>query len=329
MSIGVVFKGEFIDVYPYMNWIFLVNQEGDLLQCRTELLVEGDTDLHDALFRQKKAEIAGIGNIPKGIIELSTEKFKKLGKIADKSKFCDLRFFYSNIFCGSEDGLDFIYFDTHSEEACNYRKVTDVPIASIAAKFMTVFAASVEANVTTLFDVSAGVFSKPALTGSVATRVSISDSSVNYYFGRTDLKLAGYEKSRLENGSHRKTEQDREKIDSIEDAHDFSGDLSGVDYVFNSNKGIYFVRGNALEYRMNNGRVHEFPFGFDGKLVRAHLIPGGKCFEFMEGIYCVTSDGNEELLRGECISSRGYANSINFNNSVSAVNESGAYIFKL
>lgn len=330
MNLGVHFEGSFLDVYPYMDWVFLLAQDGDLLFCRTDELIPDNKVLHDAMFRQAAMNSpSSADELNVGTIKLSTKKFRKLAKLPDGSKFCDLRFFYSNIFCGSEDGLQFLSFDTSTEKVVREEKVTDAPIASLTAKFMTVFAASLEDRVTTLFNVSAGGYAKKALTGSTATRIGVSDASVNYYFGPRDLSLAAYSRSKVESDNQNVQERDAEKIDLIGDAQEYSGDMHDVDFVFNSNGGLYFVRGTKLEYRMNNGSTHFFNIGLNGKLIRAHLFRGLQCFEFIEGLYVVERNGLKPLLEGECISSRGYANSTNFKNSVSAVNESGAYIFRI
>lgn len=329
MRVGVYFKGDFLDVYPYMDWIFLLNHDGDLLYCRTERLISENKALHDFLFRQARPQQEGFVKCGAEILELSTEGFKKLTRLADKTKFCDLRFFYSNIFCGSEEGLQFIGFDASREKISSEQKLTDAPIASLAAKFMTVFAASLEEKVTTLFNVRENGYSKMALTGSTATRVGISDASINYYFGSKDLSLASYARSKVDQQDCHRSEQDLEKIDTISDPLDFEKNTDDVDFIFNSNGGIYLVKGEVLEYQMNNGQIHTFNLGFEGKIIRAHLFPGAKCFEFIEGLYYSSKNNIEQLLEGECISSRGYANSVNYKNSVSATNESGAYIFRL
>jgi len=329
MTAGVHFAGEFLDVYPYMSWIFLLNQEGDLLYCRTDELIGDNQAAHDALFRQARTESVPRVERDYGLIELPTKSFRRLARLADKSKFCDLRFFYSNIFCGSEDGLQFLSFDASSEQVVEERKLTDAPIASLAAKFMTVFAASLEQRVTTLFDVSSGGYSRIALTGSTATRVGISDTTVNYYFGSKELSLSGYSRSRVEQSAESTAESDLEKIDAINESLDYDGNVDDVDFIFNSNRGIFLVKGERLEYRMNNGNVHTFDLGFNGKLIRAHSFAGLRCYEFLEGLYVTEGRGVRRLLEGECISSRGYANSVNYRNSVSAVNDSGAYIFRL
>ena len=327
MKFGVHFEGDFLDIYPYMDWIFLLNQEGDLLYRRTDELISNNQALHDALFRQ--ARVGSSSAHGSELIELSTQKFRKLARLADESKFCDLRFFYSNIFCGSEDGLQFLSFDSSTEQVVREEKLTDAPIASLAAKFMTVFAASLEQRVTTLFDVSSGSYSRIALTGSTATRVGISDASVNYYFGSKDLSLASYSRSRVKQQEGNRSEKDTEKIDVINESHEYGENIDDVDFIFNSNGGIFLVKGEKLEYKKNNGDVHIFNLGFNGKLIRAHLFQGLKCYEFLEGLYVAEGNSVNQLLEGECISSRGYANSVNYKNSVSAVNESGAYIFRL
>lgn len=329
MTTGVHFAGEFLDVYPYMNWIFLLNQEGDLLFSRTDELISDNQALHDALFRQAKTAAVPRAERDYGLIEISTKHFRRLTRLADKSKFCDLRFFYSNIFCGSEDGLQFLSFDALGEQVVEERKLTDAPIASLAAKFMTVFAASLEQPVTTLFDVSSGRYSRIALTGSTATRVGISDTTVNYYFGSKDLSLSDYSRSKVERNAENAAESDLEKIDAINDSRDYGGSVDDVDFIFNSNQGIFLLKGQRLEYHKNSGTVYTFELGFNGRLIRAHNLVGLRCYEFLEGLYVGEKRGVRRLLEGECISTRGYANSVNFRNSVSAVNESGAYIFRL
>ena len=330
MNLSVHFEGSFLDIYPYMDWVFLLAEDGDLLFCRTDELVPNDKVLHDAIFRQSSMSATWqLAKLTVGTISLSTKKFKKLAKLADGSKFCDLRFFYSNIFCGSEDGLQFLSFDTSTEKVVSEEKITDAPIASLTAKFMTVFAASLEDKVTTLFNVSAGGYAKKALTGSTATRIGVSDGNINYYFGSKDLSLAAYSRSRVEGVNTFIQERDNEKIDEIGDAQEYDGDMHGVDFIFNSNGGLYFVKGSNIEYRMNNGSKHYFDIGRSGKLIRAHLFQEIKCFEFIEGLYAVDGNGPRQLIEGECISSRGYVNSKNYKNSVSAVNEAGAYIFRI
>lgn len=46
------------------------------------------------------------------------------------------------------------------------------------------------------------------------------------------------------------------------------------------------------------------------------------------GLYVSERQVVTKLLKGECVFSRGYANSVNYKNSVSAVNDDGAYVFK-
>lgn len=330
MKFGVHFEGKFLDVYPYMDWVFLLAQDGDLLFCRTEELIPNDKILHDAIFRQSvDINSSSANKVNVEIINISTKKFKKLAKLSDSSTFCDLRFFYSNIFCGSEDGLRFLSFDTSKEEVVRDEKITDAPIASLTAKFMTVFAASLEERATTLFNVSAGSYSKVALTGSTATRIGVSETDINYYFGPKYVSRAAYSRSNVEMVKKKFQDYEVEKIESICDAQEYDGDMHGVDFVFNSNGGLYFVKGNQLEYRMNNGKIHSFKIGSHGKLIRAHLFQGIKCFEFIEGLYVVEDNIFKPLLEGECISTRGYVNSTNFKNSVSAVNENGAFIFRV
>ncbi len=42
----IFIPGKFLDIYPYMDWLFLLCQDGDLLVARTENLVE-QRDTHD------------------------------------------------------------------------------------------------------------------------------------------------------------------------------------------------------------------------------------------------------------------------------------------
>jgi len=95
MAISIFIAGDFLDIYPYMNWIFLLNYDGDLFVSRTEKIID-NKNLHDYLFRQNK--LTNEQFTDNTTIDVSIEKFSKIAKIADKYSFSDLKFFYSNIF---------------------------------------------------------------------------------------------------------------------------------------------------------------------------------------------------------------------------------------
>lgn len=329
MAVGVHFEGDFLDVYPYMDWIFLLNHDGDLLYSRTDTLLDQDVHFHDFMFRQSANKLRLGWKKPSDlIVNIPTSGFKRLTSVADKNSFCDLRFFYSKIFCGSEDGLEWISFDTKSEEAGKANKVSDAPISSIAAKYMTVFAASLEEKVLTLFGVDEEGIQRTALTGQTASRVSVSNDTVNYYYGSRDLTIAPYAKSAAQGRDIHEEGELPKRIDSIGDGVDFAGNVEDIDFIFNSNDGLYFLRGNELEYKKSDGSTYIFKVPFEGRPVRAHTLRGAKCIEFIEGLMALGKT-EELLLRGECISTRGYANSVNYKHCISATNEDGAFVFRL
>jgi hypothetical protein len=317
--------GDFLDIYPYMNWLFLLCQDGDLLVARTEKLIE-HRETHDALFRQ--ATVPSLKSDVFLDIELNLEPFRKIATLADQFTFSDLRFFYSNILCGSNDGLHFISFDKNNEKIEKVEKITDAPIASLAAKYMTVFAASLEDTVTTLFGVQEGRFSSIGKTGSESSRIGISNDRIHYYMGAVDLSVAEYEREKVDlDGSD---EKEKEAINNIDDARQYEYGSLEPDFVYNSNNGIFFKFGNQLQYnykKNNVDNIARFDIGSSGKLIRAHLHNGATSFEFLEGLYFHRNEVWTELLSGECIGSRGYSNSKNFQNTVTAVNENGAFFF--
>jgi len=67
----------------------------------------------------------------------------------------------------------------------------------------------------------------------------------------------------------------------------------------------------------------------DGKLIKAHIIGDKKCYESMRGLYLEQRYKISTLLEGECTTSRGYSNAPNFKSSISAVNDDGAYLFRV
>lgn len=331
MTTGAWIRGEFLDVYPYMNWIFLLTQEGDLLYSRTESLIKEEI-LHNNLFRQNLANNSKYSQTD-DLIELPLTKFKKIAKVADKFSFSDLRFFYSNIFCGSNQGLQFLSFDTDTEKVCNDVVLTDAPISSISAKYMTVFASSLEGGVTTLFGVRSGGYSRIGNAGPETTRVGVSDRNIHYYLGGADLQLANYTRSKPSNREQRSVDEgDREEINAIGEVESFEcNDFERPpEFIFNSNDGIYFKIKKTLHYyKISSEKWFAFPLDVDGRLIKAHLLWGKNCYEFLHGLYMVNGKDLTLLLEGECISSRGYANSINYRDTISAVTDDGAYLFKV
>lgn len=336
MTIKIYIKGDFLDIYPYMNWIFLLTQDGDLLSCRTEQLIENQ-ELHNHLFRQGLTTKEKTNKPTNETVTLRTDKFKKIAKIADKYSFSDLRFFYSNIICGSNKGLQFIPFDTKTEKTEKEQKITDAPISSISAKFKTIFASSFEAKLTTLYGVREGNYSKIKTNGPETTRVGISNKQIHYYSGASNLQLALYTKTKSESKTISKAEENEaEQISAIGDAEPFHieniKELKNTkpDFVFNSNNGLYLKLKNKLYY-YKDGTEEPFIFNINnnGKLIKAHLLAGKKCYEFLDGLYL--EDGNKiiNILPEECISSRGYQNSINYKDMISAVSDNGAYLFRI
>lgn len=329
MATKVYIRGEFLDAYPYMDWLFLLSQNGDLLFARTEELIE-DENLHDFIFRQQKV-LPGNFKEPNYDVELTLENFSKIAKISDKFSFTDLRFFYANIICGSTEGLNFLSFNTETGKIAVERKITDTPINSISAKYMTVFASSLEAGVTTLFGVSAGNFSRAVSGGPETSRVGISDSNIFYYLGRSDVQYANYTRSRpVSGGFTPRDEDDKEEIKNISEATPYPLANLEPDFVFNANGGVYFKVKKRLFYlKDGNPKIYEFPLEIESKLIRPHLFAGKKCFEFMNGIYISERNDISVLLSGECITSRGYSNSVNYKNTLSAVNDDGAFLFRI
>ena len=329
MKTTVYIRGDFLDIYPYMNWIFLLTQEGDLLYARTEQLVE-NTSIHDFMFRQNRVLPKDFSD-PVTHIELNLSNFSKIAKISDKFTFSDLRFFYSNIICGSTDGLEFLTFDTSGCKITKNKKITDAPINSIAAKYMTVFASSLEAGVTTLFGVDTGTYSSTSLSGPQTSRVGISDKSIFYYSGRTDVQYASYVKSKSEDKKFTlRDEDDKECINDIGEVVSYNLENEDSDFVFNANGGIYFKVKNRLYYRKDSdGALHDFPLDIHSKIIKAHLFAGKKCFEFINGLYISERNKTSMLLPGECITTRGYVNSINYKETVGAVNDDGAFLFRI
>ncbi|WP_208281759.1 hypothetical protein [Massilia oculi] len=329
MATKIYIRGEFLDVYPYMDWLFLLSQEGDLLLAKTEDLI-ADESLHDFMFRQHKM-LPGNFEEPKSEIELTLAKFSKLAKLPDKFSFSDLRFFYANIICGSTEGLKFLSFNTETCQIAVDKKITDAPINSISAKYMTVFASSLEAGVTTLFGVSAGKFSKTTQGGPETSRVGVSDSNIYYYLGRSDVQYSHYIRSKPSiEGFTLRDEDDKEEISKIYEANPYSLANLEPDFVFNANNGVYFKVKKQLFYlKDGNPQMYEFPLDIESKLIRAHLFAGKKCFEFMNGLYLSERNNIFTLLDGECITSRGYSNSVNYKNTVSAVNDDGAFLFRI
>jgi len=224
--------------------------------------------------------------------------------------------------------LQFITFDKENEKIANISKITDAPISSLAAKYMTVFAASLEDSVTTLFGVQEGCFSTIGKTGSESSRIGISNDRIHYYMGAVDLSVAEYEKSTVEVNTDE--EKEKEAINKIDDARPYEFGSIEPDFVYNSNSGIFLKFGNQLQYnykRNNVDNVARFNIGNSGKLIRAHLLNGATSFEFLEGLFFNRNEVWSELLSGECIGSRGYSNSKNFQNTVTAINEDGAFFF--
>lgn len=327
MGAGVFIKGDFLDVYPYMDWLFLLNHEGDLLMQKTREIIE-DPLLFDYLFRQE-IRVDSAAAVPSEIIEVNPEKFEKIASLPDRYSFCDMRFFYSNLICASQEGLDFIPFETQSQTLGKVRRLTDAPICSIFAKYMTVFAPSLEDNVTTLYGVKAGDFDNQGQSGSEATRVGVATDQIHYYTGGTNLQSAKYTRKTQEPAAGIVNEEsEREQIDAISEAKPQEVGEE-VDFVFNSNGGLWFKRGNGLEYVQSNGQRHKFNLSVDGKVIKVHTLPGAMCFEFLEGMYVRIGNDFKRLLPGECISSRGYANSVHFKSSVSAVTSEGAFLFRI
>ncbi|RIY41117.1 hypothetical protein [Neopusillimonas maritima] len=324
--IGKIFiEGDYLEIYPYMNWLFLLNHEGDLLVSRTEQLID-DSVLHDYFFRQGKNIVSPPPR--ETVVSIDPRKFKKIAKIADQYSFSDLRFFYSNILCGSNDGLQFLAFDTATETITKEMKVTDTPISSIAARYMTVFAASLEDSVTTLFGVKAGEYAHIRKTGSQASRVGVSFKRIHFYAGAVDLHVSTYERSPVE--ADVGDEKDREEINRIDEARPYAFGQEVPDFVFNSNNGIYLKFGAELRYRKDDSlEPFIFPLGNSGKLISAHLHMGATTFEFLDGLFCRIKNSWMPLLEGECISTRGYSNSVNYQKTVTAVNERGAHYFVL
>lgn len=327
MSIGILIKGDYLDVYPYMDWLFLLNHDGDLLMRKTHDIIS-DPLLFDYLFRQEVETDPTLITADE-IIEINPEKFRRIATLADRYSYCDMRFFYSNLICASEQGLDFIPFETRSQTVGESQRLTDAPICSIAAKYMTVFAPSLEDSVTTLYGVEAGGFGSLGQSGSEATRVGVATDQIHYYTGGTDLQSAKYtRKIRESSAGNELGESEREQIDGIFNAEPQEVGEE-VDFVFNSNGGLWFKRGKGLEYVKSNGQRHEFTLNVDGKVIKVHTLPGSMCFEFLEGMYVRAGKEFFRLLEGECISSRGYANSVHFKNSVSAVTSEGAFLFRI
>lgn len=331
MPNGTFIEGKFLDIYPYMNWVFLLTQEGDLLYSRTENLINEDKH-HNYLFRQSQSTHSK----PKqtnNLIHIQLSKFKKIAKIADKFSFSDLRFFYSNIFCGSNRGLEFLPFNTETEEVHKGSVLTDAPISSISAKYMTVFASSLESSVTTLFGVKAGGYSKIGNTGPEATRIGISDKNIHYYLGSTDLQLAHYTRSKPSKKDKKITEKDdNEEISAIGETEpfDFNNFEYQPEFVFNSNDGIYLKTKKTIHYyKISTDKWFKFPIDVDGRLIKAHLLFGKTCYEFLHGLYVQSNNEIIPLLKEECISSRGYTNSVNYRDTISAVTDNGAYLFKI
>lgn len=322
MAKKLFLRGDFLEIYPYMDWLFLVNHDGDLLVSRTENLVQ-DPILHDLFFRQNKQISNQWDEIE---IEISLEKFKKIAKVADKFSFSDLRFFYSNVLCASNNGLEFLSFDTKTEQITKKSKITDAPISSLAARYMTVFASSLEDTVTTMFGVKAGEYSHLEKTGVEASRVGVSSKQIHFYLGATNLSISKYEKKVLDNDEISE-EDDREMIGEIEDARPYKFGQDSPDFVFNSNEGIYMKFGNEIRYRREGKKPFTFELGKNGKLVRAHLYRGGVTYEFLDGLFLHSGEKWSTLLKGECISTRGYANSVNYQKSITATNDEGAYYF--
>lgn len=329
MAVNAHISGDFLDIYPYMNWIFLLTQEGDLLLARTEELIS-DKPLHDFLFRQSEEADQNF-TPPELSLEFGIDSFKKIAKIADMFSFADMRFFYSNIIYGANNGLYFSSFDTRASEVSQIRKITDAPISSISAKFMTVFGASLEAGVTTLYGVENGNYARSSEGGPLASRVGVSDDRIYYYFGSSNIEHAQYERSIAQSENEWFAEEvERESIVDIKEVEPYSlGDLE-PDFVFNANGGVFLKKGKRLIYR-KNGVIKPFEFSLDieGKIIRAHLLAGKRCFESLTGLFSQERNQLNILLDGECINSRGYSNSKNFKNMIGAVNDSGAHLFKI
>lgn len=329
MTVNVHISGDFLDIYPYMNWIFLLTQEGDLLLARTEELIT-DKPLHDFLFRQSEEMNKNFAP-PELSLEFGMGNFKKIAKISDMFSFADMRFFYSNIIYGANNGLYFSSFDTETSEVGQIQKITDAPISSISAKFMTVFGASLEAGVTTLYGVENGNYARSSEGGPLASRVGVSDDRIYYYFGSSNIEHAQYERSATQPENKWFPEEvERESIVDIKEVETYAlGDLE-PDFIFNANGGVFLKKGKRLIYRKNGViKPFEFPLDLEGKIIRAHLLAGKRCFESLTGLFSQERNELNTLLDGECINSRGYSNSKNYKNMIGAVNDSGAHLFKI
>lgn len=328
MTTKITFQGNFLDIYPYMNWIFLINEDGDVLASRTEHLID-DQELHDFLFRQsfEKKQIT-----PPSEIIINTATFKKVASAPNKFNFTDFKIFYSNLVFGANDGLFFSTFETNTEKTTKHHKITDVPISSIAAKFMTIFAASMESDTTTLMGVKTGEYDKKNEMGPAASRIGISNEQIHYYFGSKDIYSANFEKSKKSDNNRSSTENEFEYIDKIGTAIENTTKPENAnelpDYIFNSRDGIYFQIGNHLHYlKLSSKQWFKFPINIQSKIIKAHPIIGATCIESLDGLHLLKKDQVQTLINEECITSRTYTNSTNYCKTISASCDGSSFLF--